>query len=288
MFHGVYTAMVTPFADNRLDEGRLREQVAFQIEHGVDGLVPVGTTGESPTLSHAEHNRVVAVVIEASAGRVPVIAGTGSNSTAEALGMTRHAAEAGASASLQVVPYYNKPTQEGLYRHFITIAEQVELPIVLYNIPGRSGVTLSVDTIVRLAAHPNIVAVKEATGNLDMSSDIASRCDLDILSGDDSLTLPIMSVGGRGVISVASNIVPDRVAEMCGLALKGDFAAARQRHLKLFPLFKAMFVETNPVPLKAAMKLLGRDSGEMRLPLCEIHHANLPLVESALRAQNLL
>lgn len=280
--------MITPLRGGELDEQRLREQVAFQLESGIDGLVPVGTTGESPTLSHAEHNRVVAVVVEAAEGRVPVIAGTGSNSTSEALGMTRHAAEAGAAASLQVVPYYNKPSQEGLYRHFMTIAERVDLPMVLYNIPGRSAVGLTPATIVRLAEHPNIVAIKEATGSMDMTSEVAAGCDLDILSGDDSLTLPIMSLGGKGVISVASNIIPDRVAQMCHLALDGEFVEARRRHLKLFPLFRALFLETNPVPLKAAMKLLGTDTGEMRLPLTELSSSHLPALEKALRDQNLL
>ncbi|MEX2671335.1 MAG: 4-hydroxy-tetrahydrodipicolinate synthase [Phycisphaeraceae bacterium] len=287
MFEGAYTALVTPLRDGKLDEDRLRKQVAFQLDSGVDGLVPVGTTGESPTLSHAEHNRVVAVVIEAADGKVPVIAGTGSNSTSEALGMTRHAAQAGATASLQVVPYYNKPTQEGLYGHFMTIAEQVDLPLVLYNIPGRSAVALSAQTIIRLAEHPNIVAVKEATGIMDMTSEIAAGCDLDILSGDDSLTLPIMSLGGKGVISVVSNIIPDQIARMCHLALEGDFAEARKHHLKLFPLFKAMFVETNPIPLKTAMRLMGMDTGEMRLPLCELSELYLPRIEQALRDQKL-
>ena len=288
MFEGVYTAMVTPFAGEGLDEARLREQVAFQMDRGVDGLVPVGTTGESPTLSHAEHNRVVAVVIDATDGRVPVIAGTGSNSTKEALAMTRHAAEAGATASLQVVPYYNKPTQEGLYRHFMSIADQVDLPLVLYNIPGRSAAGLTTQTVLRLAAHPNIVAIKEATGSMDFASQVAAHCDLDILSGDDSLTLPIMSVGGRGVISVASNIVPDQLVKMCHLAIEGRFAEARAIHLKLFPLFRAMFVETNPIPLKAAMRLLGTDTGEMRLPLCDVAEEHLPGIEKALRDQGLL
>jgi 4-hydroxy-tetrahydrodipicolinate synthase len=279
MFHGAITALVTPFSSGRVDEARLRKNVNFQIEQGIDGLVPCGTTGESPTLSHDEHNRVVDIVVEAAAKRVPVIAGTGSNCTEEALAMTRHAKAAGADGSLQVVPYYNKPTQEGMYRHFMTIAEKVELPIVLYNIPGRCGVAMTPKTVARLAAHPNIVAIKEATGSLDMASEIASLCDITILSGDDSLTLPLAAVGGRGVISVLSNIIPARIADLARLANEGNFEDARKLHLELFPLFKGMFIETNPIPIKAAMKLMGMDTAEVRLPLCDL----LPESHTALK-----
>ncbi len=274
MFQGAITAMVTPFSGGELDLARLRDNAAFQIERGVGGLVPCGTTGESPTLSHEEHDRVIEAVVEAAGGSVPVIAGAGSNATGEALRLTQHAKQVGASASLQVNPYYNKPTQEGLYRHFMTIADEVDLPVVLYNIPGRCGVALSVDTIVRLADHPNIVAIKEATGSLDVASEVAARTDLCILSGDDSLTLPLASIGGRGVISVASNIVPDRVGAMVAAALGGDFESARRQHLELFDLFKAMFIETNPIPIKTAMQIAGMDSGEVRLPLCAMSDAN--------------
>jgi 4-hydroxy-tetrahydrodipicolinate synthase len=288
MFHGAITALVTPFRNGRLDAARLRRQVEFQIVQGINGPVPCGTTGESPTLSHDEHNKVVDLVVAAARGRVPVIAGTGSNSTAEALMMTRHARKVGADASLQVVPYYNKPTQEGLYRHFMTIAEQVDLPLVLYNIPGRCGVTLSARTIARLASHPNIVALKEATGSMDMVSEVASLCGITILSGDDSLTLPMMSIGARGVISVLTNIIPARVAELCALANAGEFEQARQIHYELFGLFKGMFVETNPIPIKQAMRLIGTDSGELRLPLCDMAPENESALQSLLRKHGLM
>ncbi len=283
MFQGVMTAMVTPFAGGRVDEQRLAANVGFQIEQGVDGLVPVGTTGESPTLSHEEHDRVIERVVEAADGRVPVIAGTGSNATREALRLTEHARSAGASASLQVVPYYNKPTQEGLYRHFMTLADRVDLPMVLYNIPGRCGVAMTVDTVVRLAAHPNIVAIKEATGSMDVASEIAARCDLTILSGDDSLTLPMIAVGGRGVISVLSNLLPARVKAMVDAALAGRTDEARRLHLELFPLCKAMFLETNPIPIKTAMAVCGMDSGELRPPLCEMSPDHSAALEATLK-----
>lgn len=288
---GAITALITPFRDGRLDEGRLRQLVERQVERGVDGLVPTGTTGESPTLSHEEHRRVVEIVIEAAGGRVPVIAGTGSNSTQEALELTRHAAEAGASASLQVVPYYNKPTQEGMYRHFMAIAEGVDLPLVLYNIPGRTGKALEVDTICRLAEHPNIVAIKEATGSMDVSSEIAQRLgpeNFAILSGDDSLTLPLMAVGAKGVISVASNLIPDRMAALTRAALGNDFEAARRIHLEMFPLFRGMFLETNPIPIKTAMALAGLDTGELRLPLCPMAEENAATLRSILQELDLL
>lgn len=288
MFQGAITALITPFASGKVDESRLRRNVQWQIERGIDGLVPVGTTGESPTLDHDEHNRVVDIVVDAAAGRAPIIAGTGSNSTAEALAMTRHANEAGAAASLQVNPYYNKPTQEGLYRHFMTIADAVDLPIVLYNIPGRTAVALTVETIVRLAKHPNIVGIKEATGSLDTASDIAAQTDLTILSGDDSLTLPIMAVGGRGVISVTSNIVPDRMHQLTQAGLDGRWDEARRLHLELVPLFRALFVETNPIPVKAAMQLMGLDTGELRLPMCEIGPANREKLLELLRRYKLI
>lgn len=288
MLRGVYTAMITPFASGRVDEGRLREQVAYQIEQGVDGLVPCGTTGESPTLSHDEHRRVVELTIEAARSQsrpVQVIAGTGSNSTAEAMELTRHAKDSGADAALMVNPYYNKPTQEGMYRHFSRIADEVGLPIVLYNIPGRTGIALTAETIARLARHDTIVGVKEATGSIDVSSEIATLCgpEFDIVSGDDSLTLPIISVGGKGVISVLSNLVPDRIKAMVDAALGNDLAAARERHLALFPLFRAMFLETNPIPIKTAMAAAKRDTGEMRLPLCEMAEDNSAELERRLR-----
>jgi 4-hydroxy-tetrahydrodipicolinate synthase len=265
------TAMITPFStDGQVDYERLKANVDFQIDKGIDGLVPVGTTGESPTLSHDEHQKVIETVVAHVAGRVKVIAGTGSNATREAMSLTRHAKEVGADAALMVNPYYNKPTQEGLYRHFSLIADEVGLPIVLYNIPGRTGITMAPATVARLAEHEHIVAVKEATGSMDIASEIATLCDITILSGDDSLTLPLMSIGGKGVISVLSNIIPDKIKALTAAALAGDFVNARQYHLELFPLFKGMFIETNPIPIKSAMAMMNMDSGEVRLPLCEL------------------
>ncbi|MCK5271841.1 MAG: 4-hydroxy-tetrahydrodipicolinate synthase [Sedimentisphaerales bacterium] len=268
MFTGSLVALVTPFTDGRVDFETLRELVNFQVESGIDGVVPVGTTGESPTLSHEEHKKVIEVVVDEVGGRVPVVVGAGSNSTAEAVDLTRFAKETGADGTLQVLPYYNKPTQEGLYQHFSTIAESVDLPMVLYNIPGRCGVNMAPETMARLAEIDNIVAVKEASGQLDQASQIAVSCGLTILSGDDSLTLPIASVGGKGVISVVANIVPTDVKAMTDAILEGDFAAARQWHNKLFPLSKALLsLATNPIPIKAAMAILKRCSDEMRLPM---------------------
>ena len=268
MFSGSLVALVTPFAEGQVDYETLRELVEFQVQSGTDGIVPVGTTGESPTLSHEENNEVVRVVVEEVAGRVPVIAGTGSNSTAEAIDMTRHAKAVGADGSLQVNPYYNKPTQEGLRQHFTAVANEVDIPIVLYNIPGRCAVGMTAETIARLAEIENIVAIKEATGELDIASEIANSTGLTILSGDDSLTLPIASVGGKGVISVVANIVPTDVKALTDAILEGDFTAARQWHNKLFLMSKALLsLATNPIPIKAAMAILQRCSDEMRLPL---------------------
>ena len=262
MFTGSLVALVTPFAEGEVDFETLRELVNFQIKSGIDGIVPVGTTGESPTLTHDEHQEVIRVVVEEVAGRVSVIAGAGSNSTAEAIEYTAFAKDVGADASLQVAPYYNKPTQEGLYQHFATIAREVDLPMILYNIPGRCVVNIEPRTIAKLAELENIVAVKEATGQLDQVSEIAIRTNLTILSGDDSLTLPIASVGGKGVISVVANIVPTDVKALTDAILEGDFASARQWHNKLFQLAKALLsLATNPIPIKAAMALLHRAPG---------------------------
>ena len=274
MLKGTYTALVTPFSDGRVDFDRLAKNVAFQVEHGIDGVVPVGTTGESPTLSHDEHQQVIEKTVEAAAGRCQVVAGTGSNNTIEALSLTQHAKAAGADCALMVNPYYNKPTQEGLYRHFMTVADAVDLPICLYNIPGRTNVTMSAETVVRLAAHDNVVAIKEATGNLDLASAIASSCDprkLAQISGDDSMTLPLMSIGGVGVISVLSNLLPDRVKAVVDAAAAGDFATAKTKHLELFALCKGcLTLATNPIPIKAAMQIAGMDTGEVRLPLTQL------------------
>jgi 4-hydroxy-tetrahydrodipicolinate synthase len=283
MFSGAITAMVTPFRDGKLDEARLREQIEFQIKGGIDGLVPVGTTGESPTLDFPEHERVIALTVEVAKGRVPVIAGTGGNATTEALELHQFAKRAGATASLSVNPYYNKPSQEGLYRHFMTLADKVDLPIVLYNIPGRTGITMSAQTVARLNAHPNIVAIKEATGSLDMASEIMSLCDITVVSGDDSLTLPLMSIGAKGVISVASNLLPSHLKQMTKLALAGNFAEAMTIHHKLFPLTKTLFLDGNPVGIKHAMKVAGKDTGELRLPLWEVTDATKKLIEEQVK-----
>ena len=271
MFTGSLVALITPFAEGEVDFETLRELVNFQIESGIDGIVPVGTTGESPTLSHDEHQQVIETVVKEAAGRVPVIAGTGSNNTAEAIDYTAFAKSVGADGSLQVLPYYNKPTQEGMYQHFAAIAEAVDLPMILYNIPGRCGVNMEPATVVRLAQIDNIVGIKEASGQLDQVSSIAVACNLTILSGDDSLTLPIASVGGKGVISVVANIVPTDVKAFTDAILDGDFATARQWHKKLFGLSKALLsMATNPIPIKAAMARLRMASAEMRLPLVNL------------------
>jgi len=264
---GSMVAMVTPFADGEVDWGALGRLIDFQIDNGTQALVPCGTTGESPTLSHEEHDKIIAYTVERAAGKVPVIAGTGSNSTAEAIRLTRHAKDAGADACLIVNPYYNKPTQQGMYDHVAALAE-VALPIVLYNIPGRCGVELTAETIVRMYDEIEmVVGVKEATGKLDVSSQLAAECDIAIISGDDSLTLPICSVGGKGVISVLANIIPAEIRKLCDAIAAGDMAAACKQHLKLFPLFRGMFVETNPIPIKAALAMAGMIRNELRLPM---------------------
>lgn len=282
MFSGAITAMISPFKDGRLDEARLREQVEYQIKGGIDGLVPCGTTGESPTLSVEEHERVIALSVEAARGRVPVIAGTGANATTEALELQSFAKKAGASAGLSVVPYYNKPSQEGMYRHFMTLADTVDLPIVIYNIPPRVVVNMLPSTVARLARHPNIVAIKESTGSLDQASEIKSLCDITILSGDDSLTLPLMSIGAKGVVSVASNLLPAQIKAMTKLALAGSFAEAQALHYRLFPFIKSLFLDGNPVGIKHAMKLAGLDSGELRLPLVEATDSTKKTIEQLL------
>ncbi len=268
-FSGAMTAMVTPFRDGRVDEARFRDQVEFQIAGGIDGLVPVGTTGESPTLDFKEHQRVIELAVEFARGRVPVIAGAGGNATSEALELHGIAKRAGATAALSVNPYYNKPTQEGLYRHFMHLADKVDLPIVLYNIPGRTGITMSAHTVARLNAHPNIVAIKEATGSLDMASEIMSACNITVLSGDDSLTVPLMSLGAAGVISVLSNLIPSDIKSITSAAAAGNFKEAARIHHRFFPLMRAMFLDGNPAGIKHAMRVTGTDSGELRLPLWE-------------------
>jgi len=271
---GCFTAMVTPFTEGEINYEQLFLLIEEQIAGGVAGIVPLGTTGESPTFSFSEHHELIRKVIEKVAGRCLVIAGTGANSTAEAIEMTKEAKLAGADASLQVTPYYNKPTQEGLYNHFATIAEEGGLPIVLYNVPGRSGVAIAIDTIKRLAEHPQVVAVKEAGGSVDRVSAIRNCCQIDILSGDDALTLPMIAMGAKGVISVASNIIPQEVSDMVKEALVGDWQTALKMHYKYYNLFNAMFFETNPIPVKAAMAMIGKIDEEYRLPLCKMSDNN--------------
>lgn len=274
MFRGAFTAIVTPFGeDGEVDYAAYRSLIEFQLERGVDGIVPVGTTGESPTLDFQEHHRVIETAIEVCRGRALVIAGTGGNSTREALELTRRARDAGADGTLQVTPYYNKPSQAGLIRHFEAVAD-LGLPTVVYNIPGRSALGIDLETLETLAAHPHIVAVKEAAGSVDRVSHLVRRCDLDVLSGDDVLTLPMMAVGAVGVISVASNLIPAQVAEMVHAALAGDWERARQLHAAHHRLFSALFLETNPVPVKTALGLAGRIRPDVRLPLCEMSEAH--------------
>jgi 4-hydroxy-tetrahydrodipicolinate synthase len=284
-FQGSLVAMVTPFHDGRVDEGKLRELVEFHVSHGTDGLVPCGTTGEDPTLSHEEHERVIEIVIEQARGRIPVIAGTGSNSTAATIDKTRHAARAGAAGALVVTPYYNKPTQQGLYEHYRAIAEATpDLPIIIYNIQGRTAVNMETETLARLAQIPNIVGVKEASGSLDQMTAVILACgpEFTVLSGDDNLTLPLMAVGGRGVISVVGNFLAREVADVTHAALEGDWKRARDLHLKLYPVCKAMFIETNPIPVKEAMAMLGMIRAEWRLPMCPMSPANREKLRQAL------
>jgi 4-hydroxy-tetrahydrodipicolinate synthase len=280
---GVYTALVTPFQkDGSVDEPALRRLVDAQIDAGVDGLVPMGTTGESPTVTHEENVRVIEVVADQAAGRVAVIAGTGSNSTDEAVRMTRLAAEVGATATLQVAPYYNKPTQEGLFRHFASVAESTSLPVVVYNIPGRTGRNIEPATILRLAEVEGIAAVKEASGSMAQVMDlVASRPNgFSVLSGDDNLTLPMLSLGAEGVVSVASNIAPKMMGTMVRSALEGRFDEAQQMHYQLLPLFRMVFLQTNPIPIKAAMAHLGLMEEVYRLPLCELDDSDKAVVRA--------
>ena len=287
MLQGVYTAMITPFtADESIDEGALRTLVDFQIEQGISGLVPMGTTGESPTVDHEENLEVVRIVVEQAAGRVPVIAGTGSNSTREAVDMTARARDLGATATLQVAPYYNKPNQEGFYRHFTTVAEKADLPVLVYNIPGRTGKNIENDTMLRMAEHPKIVGVKEASGSMPQVMDLAARkpADFVILAGDDNLALPIMALGGVGIVSVASNRFPAEMQELAAKAVSGDLAGAQQDHYRMLPFFKALFADTNPIPIKYAMARGGYCTEVYRLPLVAPSDAVKKVVDDALKA----
>ena len=280
---GVFTALVTPFRNGVVDYPALRNLLQRQLDAKVAGVVPVGTSGESPTLDVAEHIKVIEEVIKFVDGRCLVIAGTGANSTSEALEFTAEAKKLGADASLQVTPYYNKPTQEGLYRHFSTIADKTGLPAVIYNVPGRTGVAVAVETIARLAANPLMAAVKEAGGSVERVSAIRDCCDITILSGDDSLTVPMISVGARGIISVASNVIPEEMNAMVAAALAGDFKTAGEAHRKYYPLFRDLFIESNPIPVKAALAELGMIAPEYRLPLCEMAPENRGKLIATLR-----
>ncbi|HEV8001378.1 MAG TPA: 4-hydroxy-tetrahydrodipicolinate synthase [Planctomycetaceae bacterium] len=288
-FAGLTVALVTPFKDGAVDEAGLRKLVDFHVESGTDCVSPVGTTGESPTLTHDEHERVIAVVCEQAAGRIKVVAGTGSNSTTEAIRLTKFAKKSGADAALMVAPYYNKPTQEGFFRHFQAVAQAVDLPIVLYNIPGRTAKNIEPETIARIAEIPTIVAIKESTGSMDQASQILALTDLTVLSGDDSLTLPLLAIGGRGVVSVVGNIIPRDVKSLLTAFRSGDLAAAQQWHQKLFPLCRDMLgLATNPIPLKAAMQMLNRDSGELRLPMTALDAAQMSALKRTLGQYGLL
>ena len=290
MFHGSLVAIVTPFKKGKVDEKALGDLIDWQIAQGTHGIVPCGTTGESATLTHEEHERVVAFTIEASKGRVPVIAGTGSNSTDEAITLTKHAKKAGADGALLITPYYNKPTQEGLYRHYKAVAEAVDLPIVLYNIPGRTSVNMLPPTVARLSSFKNIVAIKEGSGSLQQVSDIIQTCGerMTVLSGDDALTLPMMALGARGVITVTANIVPKDMANMTDAFAAGKLAEARKLHYKMSPLFAALFYETNPIPVKEALGMMGRCSAELRLPLCPMASDTREKLSRALKDYGLI
>lgn len=285
---GVFTALVTPFSKGAVDYGKLKELVNFQIEAGVAGVVPVGTTGESPTLSVEEHCKVIETTIETAKKRCLVIAGTGANSTAEAIELTQEAKKAGADATLQVTPYYNKPTQEGLYLHFSVIADQGGLPVVLYNVPGRAGTQINVETVARLSKNSNIIAIKEAGGSVDRVSAILDVCDITVLSGDDSLTIPMMSVGAKGIISVASNIIPAELKAMVDAFEEGDLKTAAQLHAKYYCIFRDLFVETNPLPIKEAMALKGMIECEYRLPLCPMQEKNKDILKASLRRAGII
>lgn len=285
---GVYTAIITPFSKGAVDFAKFAELVEDQIENGVDGIVPVGTTGESPTLSVEEHMEVIATAVKVAKKRCKIMAGTGGNSTAEAIELTNHARIAGADCSLQVAPYYNKPTQEGLFQHFSTIANECKIPIVLYNVPGRSGVTIMPETVARLSKNPFILGVKEAGGSAERVSEILSLCEISVMSGDDSLTLPMMSLGARGVISVASNIIPKKMKQLVDACSAGDFTTALQIHNRYYKLFKHLFIESNPIPIKAAMAMMGIVEEEYRLPLCPLSEKNRDILENTLRNCDLI
>ncbi|HYB92050.1 MAG TPA: 4-hydroxy-tetrahydrodipicolinate synthase [Candidatus Binataceae bacterium] len=290
MFSGALTAIVTPFRDGAVDERALRDLIEWQIASRIDGIVPCGSTGESATLSHAEHERVIKLTVEQVRKRVPVVAGTGSNSTAEAIRLTASAREMGADGALLISPYYNKPTQDGIFKHYKMIAESVDLPLIVYNIPGRTGSNIAPETFARLCEVKNVVGIKEASGSMDQVSDIRRLCGdrLAILSGDDALTLPIIALGGKGVISTSSNAMPGEMHELAASALAGDFARARETHYRMLPLMRALFVETNPIPIKQALAFMGKCSNEMRLPLVPMTQGPAERMKSAMKELRLI
>ena len=287
-FAGLTVANITPFKDGKVDEAALKQQVEWHIEQGTNCLCPVGTTGECPTLSHDEHRRVIDIVCQQAAGRIKVMAGTGSNSTSEAIALTKYAKSAGADGAMMVAPYYNKPTQEGFYQHYKAVAEAVDIPIILYNIPGRTAKNIEPETIARLGELKNIVAIKEATGLMDQASRILAESNLTVLSGDDSLTLPIMAMGGSGIVSVVGNIVPRDMLALIKAFNSGDLASAQKWHHKLFTLCRDLLgLSTNPIPIKGAMKLLGRDTGELRLPMTPLSESEEKKLRATLTAYGL-
>lgn len=290
MFTGSLVAIVTPFKNGKLDERALGDLIEWQITSGTHGIVPCGTTGESATLTHAEHDRVVAFTVEVVRRRVPVVAGTGSNSTEEAIALTKHAKAAGVDGALLITPYYNKPTQEGLFLHYKAVAEAVDLPLVVYNIPGRTGVNMLPSTIARLTVCPTVVAIKEGSGAVQQASEIIQLCGerLTVLAGDDALTLPMMAVGGKGVITVTANLVPTKMAQLVNAFGEGRVEAARAMHYELYPLFTALFYETNPIPVKEALYLMGKIAPELRLPLCRMGSDNKAKLLTVLKAASLV
>ena len=290
MFGGTLTALVTPFRDGGVDEEALRGLVDTQIDAGIDGLVPCGSTGESATLSHAEHGQVVEIVLAAARGRVPVVAGTGSNNTQEAIDLTRHAQEAGAAGALLISPYYNKPTQEGIIAHYEAVASETRFPLVVYNIPGRTASNILPETVRRLAENPYVVGIKEASGDLEQMSQVIASCpdDFDVLSGDDAMTLPLLAIGGQGVISTTSNVAPANVAGLVQRFLDGDVAGAQAAHRQLLPLFDVLFCETNPIPVKAALELMGQIGAEIRLPLTPLTDPNRDRLQAVLKELGIL
>ena len=290
MFQGSMVAIITPFKNGKIDENAFGDLIEFHISNGTDGIVPCGTTGESATLSHDEHNRIVRLTVEAAAGRVPVIAGTGSNSTDEAIYLTKFAKECGADAALLITPYYNKPTQEGLYRHFKAIEEEVDIPLIPYNVPGRTGINVLPSTIARLAELKNIVAVKEASGSMTQICEIYRLCGdrIAILSGEDAINFPILAAGGKGMISVTANIVPKKMGDMWDAYIAGDINRARLIHYEIFDLHQTLFIETNPIPVKTALAMMGKCTEEMRLPLCTMSEGNKERLREVLKRYGLI